>query len=204
MLRELLQAHEYWGIKRLSVDLVIFNERGASYVQDLQVALESMVRVAQGRLANRRRRYARPGIRAARGSHHLRNSWRPVCGGARGPVRQAWQSRRPGRTHAADADAGATRAASSDARIAAGEHRDGEVRAAWNSSTGSAVSRRRVANTPLRPRSPRRRHGSMSSPIATSAFMYRPRAAASPGRATVAKTRSRPGATTRSRIDLAR
>ena len=46
---QLLQAHEYWGIKRLSVDLVIFNERGASYVQDLQVALESMVRVAQGR-----------------------------------------------------------------------------------------------------------------------------------------------------------
>jgi cyclic beta-1,2-glucan synthetase len=49
VVRQLLQAHEYWGIKRLSVDLVIFNERGASYVQDLQVALESMVRVAQGR-----------------------------------------------------------------------------------------------------------------------------------------------------------
>ena len=49
VVRQLLQAHEYWGIKRLSVDLVIFNERGASYVQDLQVALESTVRVAQGR-----------------------------------------------------------------------------------------------------------------------------------------------------------
>ena len=49
VVRQLLQAHEYWGIKRLSVDLVIFNERGASYVQDLQVALESMVRVTQGR-----------------------------------------------------------------------------------------------------------------------------------------------------------
>ena len=109
VVRQLLQAHEYWGIKRLSVDLVIFNERGASYVQDLQVALESMVRVSQGRHADRRRRHSRQGIRAARGSHHLRNSRRPVCGGARGPVRQAWQSRRPGRTHAADADAGATR-----------------------------------------------------------------------------------------------
>ncbi len=49
VVRQLLQAHEYWGIKRLSVDLVILNERGASYVQDLQVALETMVRVSQGR-----------------------------------------------------------------------------------------------------------------------------------------------------------
>ena len=49
VVRQLLQAHEYWGIKRLSVDLVILNERAASYVQDLQIALESMVRVSQGR-----------------------------------------------------------------------------------------------------------------------------------------------------------
>ena len=47
--RQLLQAHEYWSIKRLSVDLVILNERGASYVQDLQVALESLLRVSQHR-----------------------------------------------------------------------------------------------------------------------------------------------------------
>jgi cyclic beta-1,2-glucan synthetase len=49
IVRQLLRAHEYWGIKRLPVDLVILNERGASYVQDLQVALESMVRVNQSR-----------------------------------------------------------------------------------------------------------------------------------------------------------
>jgi cyclic beta-1,2-glucan synthetase len=48
MARQLLQAHEYWGMKRLSVDLVFLNERGASYIQDLQVALEAMVRIAQG------------------------------------------------------------------------------------------------------------------------------------------------------------
>jgi cyclic beta-1,2-glucan synthetase len=47
--RQLLQAHEYWGMKRLSVDLVFLNDRGASYIQDLQVALEAMVRTAQGR-----------------------------------------------------------------------------------------------------------------------------------------------------------
>ncbi|HEU5135696.1 MAG TPA: glucoamylase family protein [Steroidobacteraceae bacterium] len=47
--RQLLQAHEYWGIKRLSVDLVILNERGASYIQDLQVAIEAAVRTSLAR-----------------------------------------------------------------------------------------------------------------------------------------------------------
>ena len=47
--RQLLQAHEYWRLKQLSVDLVILNERGASYVQDLQNALETLVRMSQSR-----------------------------------------------------------------------------------------------------------------------------------------------------------
>ena len=45
--RQLLRAHEYWRMKRLSVDLVIVNERAASYVQDLQIAIESAVRSRQ-------------------------------------------------------------------------------------------------------------------------------------------------------------
>jgi len=49
IVRQLMQAHEYWGIKRLSVDLVILNERGSSYIQDLQIALEALVRVSQAR-----------------------------------------------------------------------------------------------------------------------------------------------------------
>ncbi len=49
IVRQLLQAHEYWGIKRLPVDLVVFNERGASYIQDLQIALESLVRMSHAR-----------------------------------------------------------------------------------------------------------------------------------------------------------
>ena len=49
LVRQLLQAHEYWGIKRLSVDLVILNERGASYIQDLHVALEAAVRISLAR-----------------------------------------------------------------------------------------------------------------------------------------------------------
>ena len=45
--RQLLQAHEYWRMKQVAVDLVILNERGASYVQDLQIALETLLRTSQ-------------------------------------------------------------------------------------------------------------------------------------------------------------
>jgi cyclic beta-1,2-glucan synthetase len=47
--RQLLQAHEYWRIKQFAVDLVILNERAASYVQDLQIALEALVRASESR-----------------------------------------------------------------------------------------------------------------------------------------------------------
>ncbi len=47
--RELLQAHEYWQRRQFDVDLVILNERTASYVQDLQSGLESLARVSQSR-----------------------------------------------------------------------------------------------------------------------------------------------------------
>ena len=49
--RQVLQAHEYWRMKRLAVDLVILNERKSSYVQDLQVAIETLVRASQSRPA---------------------------------------------------------------------------------------------------------------------------------------------------------
>jgi cyclic beta-1,2-glucan synthetase len=42
--RQLIQAHEYWRMKQLAVDLVILNERASSYVQDLQIALETLAR----------------------------------------------------------------------------------------------------------------------------------------------------------------
>jgi cyclic beta-1,2-glucan synthetase len=47
--RQLLQAHEYWRLKGLAVDLVILNERQSSYVQDLQIALETLVRSSEAR-----------------------------------------------------------------------------------------------------------------------------------------------------------
>ena len=45
--RQLLRAHEYWRMKQLAVDLVIVNERAASYVQDLQIAIDTAVRSSQ-------------------------------------------------------------------------------------------------------------------------------------------------------------
>jgi cyclic beta-1,2-glucan synthetase len=47
--RQLLRAHEYWRMKQLAVDLVILNERASSYVQDLQIGLESLVRTNESR-----------------------------------------------------------------------------------------------------------------------------------------------------------
>ncbi|HEY4123128.1 MAG TPA: glucoamylase family protein [Rhizomicrobium sp.] len=42
--RQLLRAHTYWRSKLLAVDLVILNDRAASYAQDLQTALDTLVR----------------------------------------------------------------------------------------------------------------------------------------------------------------
>ena len=47
--RELVRAHEYWRMKHFAVDVVIMNERPPSYDQDLQGALEAMVRANQAR-----------------------------------------------------------------------------------------------------------------------------------------------------------
>ncbi len=60
IVRQLLRAHEYWRMKRLAVDLVIVNERASSYIQDLQIALETLVRTSQSR--------AQIGADVARGS----------------------------------------------------------------------------------------------------------------------------------------
>lgn len=43
LVRQLLRAHEYWGTKRLIVDLVILNEKGTSYSKDLHDSLEAMI-----------------------------------------------------------------------------------------------------------------------------------------------------------------
>ncbi|MGV8996161.1 MAG: GH36-type glycosyl hydrolase domain-containing protein [Parvibaculaceae bacterium] len=47
--RQLLRAHEYWRMKHLDVDLVIVNERSSSYLQELQIAIETAVRSSPSR-----------------------------------------------------------------------------------------------------------------------------------------------------------
>ena len=44
LIHQILQAFEYWKTKGLYVDLVILNDRMSSYVQDLQGAIEALVR----------------------------------------------------------------------------------------------------------------------------------------------------------------
>ncbi len=52
IVRQLLRAHEYWRLKLLDVDLVILNEHGATYTQNLHDSLESVVRTSQSILVN--------------------------------------------------------------------------------------------------------------------------------------------------------
>ena len=47
VVRQLLRAQEYWGLKGVPADLVILNAKGTSYAQDLQQAVEAMVRVSR-------------------------------------------------------------------------------------------------------------------------------------------------------------
>ena len=51
IVRQLLRAHEYWRMKQLSADLVIINEKSASYEQDLQSSLDGLVRGSRLRLS---------------------------------------------------------------------------------------------------------------------------------------------------------
>lgn len=46
---QLIRAQEYWRLKRLNVDLVIINEHASSYMQDLQISIETAVRSGQSR-----------------------------------------------------------------------------------------------------------------------------------------------------------
>ncbi|MGA8407013.1 MAG: glucoamylase family protein [Candidatus Acidiferrales bacterium] len=51
IIRQLLRAHEYWRMKQLQADVVIINEKAASYVQELHDSLEALVRGSKLRLS---------------------------------------------------------------------------------------------------------------------------------------------------------
>ncbi len=147
--RQLLRAHEYWRMKRLAVDLVIINERTSSYVQDLQIAIETAVRRSQSR--------QRFGVELAQGSVHVlradlmsAEAPGPASRGrpcrARRPPRQA---QRPDRPDAAGSAPGSTTFAhcrsaghgQSTGRLHGNRHPTS------NSSTASAALPRTAAST---------------------------------------------------------
>ncbi len=68
IVRQLLRAHEYWRLKLLDVDLVIINEHGLSYAQELQDVLETAVRTSQSAVRPDQA-YARGGVFILRGDH---------------------------------------------------------------------------------------------------------------------------------------
>jgi cyclic beta-1,2-glucan synthetase len=49
IVRQMLRARDYWRLKQFAVDLVILNERAASYAQDLQGVLDALVRAGSQR-----------------------------------------------------------------------------------------------------------------------------------------------------------
>ncbi len=96
VLHQVLSAHEYWGMRQLSVDLVILNDRSSSYVQDLQIGIDSAVRAArsrpraagihaaaQGSIHTLRADFLNPGARA-----HLMSLARVMLVASRGDISQ--------------------------------------------------------------------------------------------------------------------
>ena len=81
IVRQLLRAHQYWRMKRLPVDLVILNDRAPSYVQDLQMLIETLVRTGTSMPS---------GVRDARTGVHLRSD--------RAAAQLRSDQRRPGRS----------------------------------------------------------------------------------------------------------
>ena len=201
--RQLLQAHEYWRMKQLAVDLVILNERASSYVQDLQIAHRDAGAHQPVAAAPGVRAAPRPRLRAARRPDRRPRRARCCIAVARvvlvGAARQRWPS-----SSTALAEAVARRAAAPPKRAAGRRRRRAAAaRPISSSSTASAASPTdgtRIRDDPRARASRRRRPGSTSSPIPTSASRSRPKAAATPGRSTAARTSSRRGRTIRSAI----
>ena len=200
IVRQLLRAHEYWRMKQLAVDLVILNERASSYVQDLQTALETRRADEPVTAVTQRTADRAPGsrVRAARRSDLRRRREPAVCRRRGrvlvGPPRQCSRS-----SSTASQDANAAAAPPARRAPQQAHQRAAPRRRSSSSSTASAASprRTRIRDDPRRGRRPRRRRGSMSSPILRSASRSPSRAAATPGRSTAARTSSRRGRTIR-------
>ncbi len=162
IVRQLLRAQEYWRLKQLAVDLVILNERATTYVQDLQEALETQLRMSQSRPRfggdNARGR----SLRFTQRSDFASDARAAARRGPRGVVRPARQpgraARPPSRTAGMPGSHSAKSAAATRCR------RPWRCRRIWSFSTVSGASPRTGANTSRSsgPGRPRRLPGSTS------------------------------------------
>ena len=188
-LHQILAAHEYWRTRQLAVDLVILNERSASYVQDLQIAIDAAVRPAQLQPGADGDSFQVPGS-----IHTLRTDL--ITAGARALLlavaRVVLVASRGSIGQQIDAlpDAGAEPPAPRAPHVLAAPDRPQSPEVPtlefFNGLGGFAAEGREYV-TILQGARPRRHPGSMSSPTRCSAFRSRPRAAAMSGRKTAAK-----------------
>ena len=197
LVHQLLQAHEYWRMKLLAVDLVILNERASSYVQDLQIGIETLVRTSQARLAS-------DVERTSGRVFVLRSDLMPVghpgavdldlAGGAgrtaRTPVRST-RSRAGYQNCAGAVDEAPLRTRQSRRRTTAHCLKTSSSSTDWVGFLTAVASMWQF----LRRASRRRLRGSMSWPIRISDFRSGRRAAAARGPPTAGRTNSRPGRT---------
>ena len=140
MVRQLLRAHEYWRLKLLAVDLIIINEQGATYADDLQGGLEALVRKSQSSLGHDAHG-SHGGVFVLRGDQITEEDRilfqavaRVVLLGRRGQLAdQVTRLERPNRPLARSDSR--TRSPASPCGTAPSERRR-----SWSSSTGSAAS----------------------------------------------------------------
>ena len=92
LVRDLLRAQEYWRMKGLLADLVIINEKPGSYVEELQAAIEELIREAGhgvGQAVDGK------GLRPQRPHAHRRRPQHPAIGGAGRAAQPPRDPRRP-------------------------------------------------------------------------------------------------------------
>ena len=191
IVRQLLRAHEYWRMKLLAVDLVIINEQGATYAQDLQARSRRWCAPASRRSATRRTRATAACTSCAAISCAEPDRVLLLVGGARGaaePARHAWPSRwsrleRPDEPHPPRAGAAARRAV--EATQAGRPRPELEF---FNGLGGFADGRTRVRDHPRARAVDAGAVDERHRQPARSASRSRSRAPATRGRATAART----------------
>ena len=185
-----------------AVDLVILNERSSSYVQDLQSALESLTRAGLSRAQDPRRVGARRRVHPALRPHlRAKRAW--PCWPQRAPCCSVVTAASPSNSIGWSRTAPAVPPPSSGVR----SRRDSPdappdvPTLEFFNGLGGFTDDGEEYVTVLRRRSvDARALDQRRSPIPPSASRSRPMAVAAPGRATAARTSSRPGRTIRSAI----